>query len=182
MRTSCSFAILHMRWLCLGVRIHIRVVSFDICWITFGKWPYLHQGKKAFLWKSIFFFKAEPISLFGKSAWTHICGNNPLCPLDMSPYFTFAGLQNSDALVRKHIEHVSYTQPWKKRQEEMLFEKWHVQAENANTLNPTPVLSDTFDGLFNSSACQRGTLKTAHPPQLGHHCEALVCLHLQRVL
>lgn len=54
---------------------------------------------------------------------TYIGSNNPLCPLHVSAYLTFIGLQNSDALIRKHIEHIPHTQPWKRRRKNVVYKK-----------------------------------------------------------
>lgn len=61
-------------------------------------------------------------------ACTYIGCNNPLRPLHVSAYFTLTGLENSDALVGKGIEHVSHTQPLKTR--ETPSQKEQKQTEN----------------------------------------------------
>lgn len=43
---------------------------------------------------------------------TYISSDNPLRLLYVSPYLTFTGLENSDALVGEHVEHVAHTQSW----------------------------------------------------------------------
>lgn len=62
---------------------------------------------------------------------TYIGSNNPLRPLHVSAYLTFTWLKNSDALIRKHIEHIPHTQPWKRWQNQSVdihsFKKQQIQ-------------------------------------------------------
>lgn len=76
--------------------------------------------------------------------YTHICSNDPLCPLHVSAYLTLARLQNSDALIRKHVEHIPHAQPWKRRQktvdkcasEEKKGKKQQIQIKNSRNIRP----------------------------------------------
>lgn len=45
----------------------------------------------------------------------YVSSNDPLRPLHVSADLTLAGLQNSDAFVGEHVEHVPHAQPWRRR-------------------------------------------------------------------